>query len=448
MEQPETRYARSGEVHIAYQVTGDGPYDLVHAPGFISNVELAWQVPSHAAFIRRLSSSCRLIRFDKRGTGMSDRTGVASLETRMDDVRAVMDDAGSQRAALLGVSEGGPMSLLFAATYPARVWALALWSTFPRVSWAPHYPFGDTLAELERGIAEELQDWHNVEHLRERARAYMPESDKVDQEAFATALRHSASPGAVEALYRMNLEIDVTAILPTIRQPTLAFVRAGDNPENVAGTRYIAEHIPRATYVELEGGGHPMFVGESEAAVGVLEGFLRETWHDVETEAAEPETVLATVLFTDIVDSTVRMAALGDRAWRGLIESHHAEVRRQLNRFRGLEIDTAGDGFFARFDGPARAIRCAQAISESVGALGIEVRAGLHTGECEVADGKVAGIAVVIGARVASEASAGEVLVSSTVRDLVAGSDLRFDDRGVRPLKGVPGDWRLFAVAQ
>ena len=447
MEQPETRYARSGDVHIAYQVLGDGPFDVVWVPAFVSNVELAWQVSSQAGLIRRLASNCRLICFDKRGTGMSDRVASdPSLETRMDDVRAVMDAAGSERAALLGNSEGGPMSILFASTYPERVWALALWGTYARVTWAPHYPSGRPHAERAREIEDQVGQWGEPAYMEEIARAFLPGSDEEAVRQVASYLRQSASPGALNALQRMNLEIDVTAVVPAIRVPTLVFLRAGDSPFIVAGSRYLAEHIPGARLAEFPGTAHPMFAGEYEDVVGELERFLAESW-ELAATPTEPDRVLATVLFTDIVDSTARMAEVGDRRWRELIESHHSRVRRELAQFRGTEIDTAGDGFFARFDGPARAIRCARAISDSVADLGLEIRAGLHTGECELADGKVAGIAVVTGARVAAKAGPGDVLVSSTVKDLVAGSGIQFEDRGEHELKGVPGEWRLYAVA-
>ncbi len=448
MEQPETRYARSGDVHIAYQVTGEGPFDLVWVPAFVSNVELVWRVPAHAALIRRLSTFCRLIRLDKRGTGLSDRVAsLPGLETRMDDVRAVMDAVGSERAAILGASEGGPMAILFAATYPDRVWALALWSTFPRWTWAPHYPIGELRSDAEHEIAHDVAAWSDPQELVEFARTIAPGLDEESLGTFASNLRQSASPGSVEALHRMNLEIDVTSAVPAIGVPTLVFFRGGDDPINVEGSRYLAERIPGARLVELDGAAHAMAAGNAETVAATLEEFLGNAY-EAAAAAREPDRVLATVLFTDIVDSTTRMAELGDRRWRDLIERHHAEVRRQLARARGVEIDTAGDGFFASFDGPARAIRCAQSIAGAVHDLGLEVRAGLHTGECELANGKVAGIAVVIGSRVASEAGPGEVLVSSTVKDLVAGSDLAFEDRGVHSLKGVPGEWRLFAVAR
>jgi len=443
----ETRYARSGDVSIAYQVTGDGPFDVVFVPGFVSHVELAWDVPGMAAYNRRLASFCRLIRFDKRGTGMSDRvSGVPTLETRMDDVRAVMDATGCERAALIGVSEGGPMSILFAATYPERAWALALCGTFARVRWAPDYPIGASDEEARRDDEEIEQRWGEPDAAIALAREVAPESSDDELQAFATMIRQSASPGAALALNRMNDEIDVRDVLPAIRVPTLVLNREGEHPFIRQGSAYLAQHIAGARYVELPGSSHAPFAGDSESYVRASEGFLQEAWAEEALAEPEPDRVLATILFTDIVGSTAKAVELGDARWRELLEQHHATVRRLLLRHRGTELDTAGDGFFASFDGPARGIRCARAITESVRDLGIEVRAGLHTGECERMNSKVGGIAVHIGARVAAEAGPGEVVVSSTVKDLVAGSGIAFHDRGAAELKGVPGEWRLFAV--
>jgi class 3 adenylate cyclase len=447
LDVPETRYAMSGDVSIAYQVVGDGPFDVVYTPPFVSHVELAWEVPGLAAYFRRLASFCRLIRFDKRGTGMSDRVGaLPTLETRMDDLRAVMDAVGSERAALIGVSEGGPMSILFAATYPDRAWALVLEGTYARILWAPDYPWGAREDEFEREIAEDLEGWGTPEHSLRIARALAPSASPADWEPLARMIRLGASPGARRDMDLMAREIDVRHALPAIRIPTLVLNRAEEDPATIASSRHLAEHILGARQVELAGRDHALFVGDPEQLGGEIERFLTEAWHE-RPERAEPATILATLLFTDIVGSTERMAELGDRRWRELLQEHHGLVRRQLSRFRGVEMDTAGDGFFARFDGPARAIQCAQAITTAVQPLGIRVRAGLHTGECEVADDKVAGIAVSIGARVAAAAEPDEVLVSSTVKDLVAGSGLAFEDRGVRELKGVPGEWRLYSLA-
>ena len=449
MEPPETRYARSGDVSIAYQVLGDGPFDLVHVPGFVSHVELSWNVPGQAEFARRLASFSRLIRFDKRGTGMSDRVeGAPTLETRMDDVRAVMDAVGSERAAILGVSEGGPMSILFAATYPERLWGLVLAGASPRELWAPDYPMGVREEEYRQYLERIDRDSGSPEMVLRLAKRLAPSLDEEGQRALATSIRHGASPGARIALARMNMEIDVRHVLPAIRVPTLVLNRVGDTPDVVGGSRYLAQHTPGARHVELPGSDHVVFAGDPESYLVEIERFLTEVCEERAWEESEPERVLATVLFTDIVGSTARAAELGDARWRELVQAHHGLVRRQLARYRGNEIDTAGDGFFASFDGPARAIRCACAISEGVRELGIEIRAGLHTGECERIDQKVGGIAVNIGARVAAEARPGEVLVSSTVKDLVAGSGIQFAERGTAELKGVPGEWRLFAVEQ
>lgn len=444
MEVPETRYARSGDVSIAYQVTGEGPVDLVRVPGFVSNVELEWQMPTvAAAFNRRLAEFCRLIRFDKRGTGMSDRVGIAPLETRMDDVRAVMDAVGSPRAALLGSSEGGPLSLLFAATYPERTTALILWSAFPRYTWAPDYPWGLTPREAQEENDALLRSWSDREELEKAVDAFA-NTDPDTRRALAAIWRQSASPRDVEALSRMTYELDVRHVLSAITAPTLVMNRTGDDRVNVEGSRYLAEHIPGARYVEFLGTDHVIASGETAPVLAEIEGILATA---SENSQAEPHRVLSTVLFTDIVGSTAKAAELGDRGWRELLERHHSLVRRELTRYRGRELDTAGDGFFASFDGPARAIQCARTIAEGVGELGLEIRAGLHTGECELLDNKVAGIAVSIGARVAAQASPGEVLVSQTVKDLVVGSGITFDDRGTQALKGVPGEWRLYAVA-
>ncbi len=446
--EPETRYARSGDVSIAYQVTGEGSFDLVHVPPFTSHVELAWNVPDTAAFIRRLGSFSRTIRFDKRGTGMSDRvSGTPTLETRMDDVRAVMDAVGSERAALLGFSEGGPMSILFAATYPERVWALVLFGSYPRVLWAPDYPWG-TPEDEYRWSEEDSRTWGTPEQSKELADSLAPSASEEGRQALATLIRQSVSPGAAEALVRMNSQIDVRPVLSAIRVPTLVLNRTGDRPSIVGGSRYLAQEIPGARHVEVPGVDHSISAGDSESILEEIERFLKEAWEERAWEDAESDRVLATVLFTDIVGSTAKAAELGDSRWRELVEAHHALIRRQLSRFRGKELDTAGDGFFASFDGPARAIRCACSISEGVGELGLEVRAGLHTGECEVMNEKVGGIAVHIGARVAAEAGPGEVVVSGTVKDLVAGSGIGFHERGTVELKGVPGEWRLFAVEQ
>jgi pimeloyl-ACP methyl ester carboxylesterase len=449
VEAPETRYARSGEVNIAYQVSGEGPFDLVYVPGYVTHVELQWQMPTFIPFLEALSSFARLIRFDKRGTGMSDPvSGAPTLEARMDDVRAVMDAVGSRRAAFYAISEGAAMSILFAATYPERTAALVLRSAFPRRMWAPDYPWGRTEEEYAREVERDLRIFGPRGQAKEAVRA-LGRFDEEEVDAFLDMLRYGSSPGALEALHRMNREIDVRHVLPAVRVPTLVLHGAEDALVPVDVARHVASRIPSARLVELSGVGHLALGG---AGSDVITSEVRRFLGDVRDagaftdDAAEPERLLATVLFTDIAGSTERAVELGDRAWRELLERHHALVRRELVRFRGAELDVAGDGFFARFDGPARAVRCACAITRGVRELGLEVRAGLHTGECELVDGKVGGIAVHIGARVAREAQPGEVLVSSTVKDLVAGSGLRFRDRGSAALKGVSDEWRLFSV--
>jgi class 3 adenylate cyclase len=445
---PETRYARSGDLSIAYQVVGKGAYDVVAAPGFVSNVELDWQIPAQADFLRRFPSFCRLIRFDSRGIGMSDPiAGAPTLETRMDDIRAVMDAAASQRAALFAGFDGGPMSLLFAATYPERCWALVLLSTRPRWLWAPDYPSGEQPDERRRERETEFAHWGTLEHSTQLARQLAPDVDGETTRAIAAMLRQSASPGAMRKIYELNDDIDVRHVLPAIQAPTLVLNRAEGDSAVVGGSRYLAEHIPAARHVEFQGLGRLDYTRGDEF-LPEIQNFLDTVWEERAWEEAEPDRVLTTVLFTDIVGSTAKAAEMGDARWRELLHAHHALIRRLLVRFRGRELDTAGDGFFASFDGPARAIRCACAITAATSEFGIDIRAGLHTGECELVDGKVGGIAVHIGARVAMEAQPGEVLVSSTVKDLVAGAGLEFRDRGTAELKGVPGAWRLFAVAR
>ena len=451
MDAPEVRYARSGDVSIAYQVVGEGPFDIVYVPGSFSNVELAWTNPSIAAFYGRLSSIGRLILFDRRGTGLSDRVAdIPPLETRMDDVRAVMDAAGSERAAIIGASEGGPMTLLFGATYPERAWAAVVYGGFVKGSWSPEFPYEPTVAEVEQNLATAAAEaWGTRERVLHAMHWLAPSAADDEQEVawWERYRRQSVSPGAAASLARMRLDVDISGLLPAIRVPTLIVHREGDRACDVRASRYMAEKIPGARYVELQGIDHAPWYGDSGAILDAIDDFLTETWKDAEHEP-EPDSVLATILFTDLVGSTAKAVELGDRAWRELLTAHNERVRRQLARFRGREVDTAGDGFFASgFDGPARAIRCACAIVDSVRELGLDVRAGLHTGECELIDGKIGGIAVNIGARVAAEAGPGEVLVSSTVKDLVAGSGLAFQERGAHELKGIPGEWRLYAVA-
>jgi pimeloyl-ACP methyl ester carboxylesterase len=443
---PETLYARSGDLWIAYQVVGDGPFDLVYVPGFVSHVELRWAVPSFARGLAELAEFSRLILFDKRGTGMSDRvSGAPTLEARMDDLRAVMDAVGTRRAAIFGVAEGAPMSLLFAATYPDRVAALVLRSAFPRTLWAPDYPWGLSEEQYARQVERELRLYGRRADAESQVRE-LAEWEETEIPEIVDYLRWCASPGALEALAAMNREIDVRSVLPVIRVPTLVLHGTNDSVVPTEAARWVASQIPGAQYVDVEGAKHLHFGHGTQAINAEARAFLERIYESGEWDNIETERVLATVLFTDIVDSSARLAELGDRAWRELLERHHDLVRRELQRFRGQEVDTVGDGFFASFDGPARGVRCASAIVDALKELGLEVRAGLHTGECEIVEGKVAGIAVHTGARVASKAESGEVLVSSTVKDLVAGSGIAFADRGVHELKGVPGEWQLFAV--
>jgi pimeloyl-ACP methyl ester carboxylesterase len=434
--QAVTKYARSGDVHIAYQAFGEGPINLVLVPGFVSNVENYWEQPDIARFLARLGGYARVVTFDKRGTGMSDRVGeLPGLEQRMDDLRAVMDAAGMEQAALLGISEGGPLCVLFAATYPDRCRALALYGSFSRFSY--WFPTEQALEIFFRYVEEA---WGTGGSLQKFAPSRA--SDAALQRWWGRNERLGASPAAVTALMRMNSQIDISGILAAVRVPTLVVHRTGDTTVKVEGGRDIAAHIPGARLVEIPGVDHLFYVGDNADAIAdAIEEFL--------TGARAPvpvDRVLATVLFTDIVGSSEKAAALGDQRWRDLLGSHHAMIRRNLARFRGHEVKTTGDGFLATFDGPARGVRCACAIAEEIAPLGIEVRAGLHTGECEMIGDDVGGIAVHIGARVAALAGASEVLVSSTVKDLVAGSGLRFADRGTKALKGIPGEWRIFAA--
>jgi class 3 adenylate cyclase/pimeloyl-ACP methyl ester carboxylesterase len=437
---PATRYVKSDDVHVAYQVLGEGPLDLLWVPGFVSHIEAAWQTPETAAFIRRLASFCRLILFDKRGTGMSDRgSQIFTLEQRMHDVRAILDEIGSERAALFGVSEGGPMSLLYAATYPERTSALILYGSYAKRSWAPDYPFGWKDDQWDRVLANIEHNWGTPQgiSLAMWAPSLLDKPDAADR--LASYFRAAASPGAAAAIMKMNREIDVRNVLPAIRTPTLILHRAADRVSEIGHARYMAQHIPDAKLVELPGIDHLYWTEGGEIIVDHIEQFLTGR-----RQARQPERVLATVLFVDIVGSTARAAKLGDNPWRELLGNFYLKVRDVLQQYRGREINTSGDGFLAAFDGPARAVRCAGALRDVVRSLGLEVRCGLHTGECEIVEDDLAGIAVHIGARVAGLAEPGEVLVSQTVRDLVAGSGLAFETRGTHALKGVPSEWHLY----
>ncbi len=439
--QPETRYARSGELFIAYTSEGTGPPNLLVSTGHFFHLEIAREWLPFSRFMDRLSAVGRLILLDRRGTGLSDGMGPATtVDDAMDDIRAVLDDAGIEQAVLVGGAEGGPTCMLFAATFPQRVSGLVLIGTFARRLAAPDYPAGYALAQHERILRAFEERWGRAPvAVREFAPTYA--DDPAFRSWYARLQKYGASPGSAIAWYRLSAEIDVRHALGSIRVPTLVVHRREDMIVPVEHGRYLAAHIPAAKYVELPGGGNFWFADDADTILAELEEFITGVRPSVGSDR-----VLLTVLFTDIVGSTRLAAELGDQRWRQLLAGHHTIVRRELARFRGREVKTIGDGFLATFDGPARAIRCARAVADGVRDLGIEIRAGLHTGECELMDDDVGGIAVHIAARVAATAGAHEVLVSGTVKDLVAGSGLGFADRGPHELHGVPGEWRLFAV--
>jgi class 3 adenylate cyclase len=438
MESP-VRYARIGDVHIAYRVFGDGPYDILLVPGTLSHVELYWELPVNEYILKRLTSFARVIVFDKRGQGLSDRVAEQSLEERIGDVRAVLDAAGSKRATVFGWSEGGPMSLFFAATYPERTSALVMFGTFASMRAEPYClsreRFDRFMAAVEAHWGEGMLVPLNAPSMR---------NDKAFVQSFGRLERAASSPGGIQALFRADYENDARHLLPSIRVPTLIFHRKGDSLVPVACGRDMAQKIPGAKYVELPGEDHLLQALEPELLDLLLDGI--EEFMTGARHRLEPDRVLATVMFTDMVGSTERAAELGDSRWHELLSEYYAAVRKELSVFRGREINTAGDGLLATFDGPARAIRCACSVRERLRPLGLQVRTGLHTGECELIGDDVGGIAVHIGARVAAIAAPDEVVVSSTVKDLVAGSKLQFVDRGAHSLKGVPGQWRLFVV--
>jgi pimeloyl-ACP methyl ester carboxylesterase len=439
---PKTRYARSGDARIAYQVIGDGPFDLIFVPGFVSNVEHLWEVPGVPAILERFASYSRLITWDKRGTGLSDPVlRVPALDERIDDMLAVLDAAGSEQAALFGVSEGGPLSILFTATHPQRVSALVMLGAAPRMAWAPDYTWGlkPEIYDTDAAKATVLDGWGDGVLLELFGPSYV--EDERMREVWGMLQRTGASPSMGWATLQALFEIDVRDILPSVRVPTLLIHRTDDRCIPVQGARLMAERIPNAKYVELEGQDHLWFVGDVDAVFDEVEEFLTGVRRNVVNDR-----MLATVLFTDIVDSTRRLAELGDYRWRKLLTEHDALVRHELERFRGREVKTIGDGFLATFDGPARAVTCAGAIRDRVQGLGISVRAGVHTGECEMIGDDIAGVAVNIAARISALARTDEVLVSRTVTDLVYGSGIEFEDRGFAELKGVPETWHLFAA--
>ena len=451
MDIPQTRYAVTADgVHIAYQVVGDGPVDILFVLGWVTHIEKMWTEPRFARFFTRLASFARVMVFDKRGVGLSDRVSedrLPSLEVRMDDARAVMDAVGSERAVVLGVSEGGPMSMLFAATYPERTIALIVFGTSACWNNAPDYPYSVPNQDEDPEVIAFRERRERLWGTKELAREFLADSfspaladDEPTQAWLADYMRNAASPGAVNALSMMNRAIDVRSTLPAIHVPTLALARDDDLDYGVEETSWLADQIRGARFVSFPGNDHLFVMGRQDDLLDEIERFVAS----VRDDEADLDRVLATVMFTDMVGSTEKAAELGDKGWRDLVERHHGVVRAMLGRFRGKEVDTAGDGFFATFDGPARGVRCAQAISSAVKDLGIEVRAGVHTGEVETIAGKVGGIAVNVGARIASLAASSEVLVSHTVQGLVSGSGLVFEDAGEHALKGIPDRWHLY----
>ena len=439
---PETRYGKTGDIHIAYQVFGDGPVDMVLATEFWHSIEMQWDQPDLAAFLERMGSFARVISFDQRGSGVSDPVSLrelTSLDLWMDDINLVMDEVEAESAVLYGIGGGGTMSMLFAATHPQRVSGLVLVNSFARLSRAPDYPWGRG-PDLEDEVLDVMRTgWGRGVFLDLVAPSRVGDEDF--RRWWARYQRIGASPGTVLSMRKMLGQIDVRDVLPSIRAPTLVLHRAETTWNRIEHGRYLAEHIPGAELVEVPGVDHLFFIGNSEAIMSETERFVAGL-----VGPPESDRQLSTVLFTDIVGSTKLAAQVGDRRWREVLEAQRALVRHELERYRGLEIDTAGDGFFATFDGPGRAVKCAAVLRDAVKPLGIEIRAGLHTGEVEVLSEGLAGVAVHIGQRVLAEAEPGEVLVSSTVKDLTAGSGLEFEDRGLHALKGVPEEWRLFAV--
>ncbi len=438
MDEPEIKYAKSGDVSIAYHIYGDAPIDLIFITGFVSNIQYGLENPLVRRLYERISRFARMIRLDRRGTGLSDRPReVPTLETRMDDVRAVMDAIGSERAILFGTAEAAPMTALFAATYPERVGALVMHNGYAKAVWSPDYPWARTAEEWRRNLGEIERGWGSEEYFDNVLRRSYPSvaDDEEFRRWFVNIMRYGASPSAALTVHRMAMDVDIRDVLPAVRVPALLLHQRATREHAC----YLEERMPNARRVELAGEDQTTWTAET--LPDEIERFVKEVWDE-----PRPETVLSTVLFTDLVESTKHAVELGDRRWSELVSRHHAVVRTQLDRFRGREIDTAGDGFFASFDGPLRAINCACSITCCVADLGLDVRAGLHTGECEVIGNKIGGIAVVIGSRIAARAQAREVLVSRTVKDLVAGSGVEIRDRGETVMKGVPGEWQLYAV--
>jgi class 3 adenylate cyclase len=445
---PDVHYAHNGDIALAYQVVGEGPLDLVYAPQWISNLEIVWENPLYSRFLKRLASFSRLVILDPRGTGLSDRLSphdLPALEILMEDLGVVMDAVGFKRAVLFGGGDSGCLCAVFAATYPERTAALIVYGTAARGTATREYPWAWTTDQWDSYLTPLAAGWGSTEYAAETTAWLTPSlaDDPGQRRWWARMQRLAASPNAMAAIERIWSEIDIRPILPSIQAPTLILHRTCDPVERIEAGRDLAQRIPGAKFVELPGEDWPPWAGDQAALLDEVESFV----HGIREEEAQLDRVLATLLFTDIVGSTQRAAEIGDRRWRELLDSHHTAVRAILSRYRGREVDTAGDGFLATFDGPARAVRCAQVIAQAVRTLGLEIRAGVHTGEIELAGDDVRGIAVHVGSRVAALAGPGQVLVSSTVKDLVAGSGLVFEDRGVHELKGVPGEWRLYAVA-
>jgi|RhiMetdeSRZDD1v2_1073273.scaffolds.fasta_scaffold352133_2 pimeloyl-ACP methyl ester carboxylesterase len=437
---PKTHYAKAGDISIAYQVTGDGPIDLVRVPGWISNIDYDWEYPPQARLIERLSRFTRFIRFDKRGTGLSDReVGYPTLEQRMEDVHAVMDAVGSERAVLFGSSEGGNMSMLFAATYPDRTAGLILHGCQARGEWAPDYPWAPTRDETDKQLAELERDWGSAIDLRDGAPSLA--NDRLAQEWSAAYMRYAASPKAALLMWKLGAEVDVRDILSSIRVPTLVLQKEHDRWTKQEEGRYLASHIPDAKFVLLPGTDHLIWGDGQDRLIEEIEEFVTGV------RPVQPyERVLLTVLFTDIVGSTRLAAEKGDRQWKELLQKHHDVARNEFRRHGGTEVKSTGDGFLSSFVGPTPAINCATAMRDRMASLGIPIRAGIHTGECDIRAGDLSGLAVHLASRLLTHAAEGDVVVSRTVKDLLVGSEFKFDDRGKTALRDIPGVWQIYAI--
>jgi class 3 adenylate cyclase len=440
---PETHYAKSGDVYIAYQINGEGPFDMVWAPGTFSHLDMDWDFPMRADFYHKLGLICRLIRFDKRGTGLSDRpTKMATLEERTDDIRAVMDAVGLESAVVFGVSEGGSMACMFAATYPERTRSLLIWGAMARWVATKDHPWGLDAEQYAEVIRDVRENWPSEWYIRGPGAGLGRDASQDLIDHAKRYMRAAGTPSAVAAYETMNSEIDIRPILGAIKVPTLVMNRMGDPVANVEGAGDMAKRIPGAKFIEYPGNTHSIMAIEPEKVIGDIQEFVTGV-----RPAVIDDRVLATVLFVDIADSTRRLNELGDRAWKERLEAYYRLVRAELERYRGREMNTAGDGIMASFDGPARAVRCALTITSDVKPLDLEIRAGVHTGEVELIGDNIGGIAVHIASRLQGEGAPGQVMVSSTTKDLVAGSGLAFQDLGDRELKGMPGRWTLYLAS-